>query len=449
MTPRALSLPALVALTALAAPAAVAQPRDRRLAVSVWTPSDADDDDDGAPAFVVQERDVEIAADGVLRFAGVAASAVAGTAVLRLADATVSVVEQRLVGDGGDPDALLAGQLGKPVTVTLARGEVQGVLRAVSPTYLALETQGAAGRQVELVRRSEQVQAVRFAAADLATEPTFEWRLTGARPGKQAAEVSYHADGLRWTPSYTAVIDGDAVDFSAWATIANRSGLDLDGAELTLMTGQLGAARAFKLPRPITLAADHELQVELVPRRTTARAGRVTVFEAAHDRSDDFTDTPADECYGYAAGDGEVQATLEVDRGGGPALPPGPLRLLRRDGGRLVLDRIEARGLDGGSGPLRIGLGADAAILGERKAERCDPDATGRALTEEVTIELRNTGKAAATVVVRDYLFRWRSWRITREDVKGVEVGPQAREWRVELPAGGRRTLRYTVVYTW
>ncbi|HVV87604.1 MAG TPA: DUF4139 domain-containing protein [Kofleriaceae bacterium] len=451
---RTLAGGALGALVLGLAGHALADHRDARLAVSVWSTGGEGYGGPGGGAFVVQRRDVDVDAGGLARFPGVAATIDPATVEVRsLTDAGASVVEQRLIGDQARPDELLAHQVGHPVTVTLEHGEVKGVLRAVSFAFLAIETDGPGGKAIELVRRGDQLLDLAFGAVDLATEPTLQWTLAGAHAGTHSMEVSYHADGLSWTPSYTAVLgDDDAVDFSAWATIANRSGLDLDGAQVTLMYADPSHAAspptAFALARPVDLAADHDLQVELTPRRTGVHGKRVTVYEAAADLSAGYTTTPAADCYGYAPTGASSELALELD-GGGTVLPPGRLRVLRRSGADTTLARDDKLRVDAGTGAIRIKLDDDDQVTGDRKQDSCEADPTGRALREAITVSVTNHGKAAADVVVREYLFRWRNWHIEAEDVKGERAGAQAQEYRLRVPAGGNRTVSYTVVYAW
>ena len=459
---RALGGGALAALAVGLAGHALAERRDSQLAVTVWSGGAGGQGYGGqvavpagpSAAFVVHRRDVEVSASGEARFPGVAATIDPATVEVRsLTEPGAAVVEQRLLGDRARPDELLARQIGRPITVTFERGEVRGVLRAVSFAFLAIETDGAGGKGLELVRRGDHLLDIKLGAVDVATEPTLQWTLAGARPGTHGLEVSYHAEGLRWTPAYTAVLaDDDAVDFGAWATIANRSGLDLEGARVTLMVADparpAAAATAFKLPRPVNLTADHDLQVELAPRRAGVRGRRVTVFEAAADLSPGYAAVPAADCYGYAPAGGRAELALELD-GAGPALPPGRLRVLRRSGGETVLARDEQLRVDRGSGTIRIKLDDTEQITGDRKQEKCESGPTGRSLREDIEVTVENRGKAAADVVIREYMFRWRTWEIVSEDVKGVRTDSQAQEYRVRLAPGGRRTVRYAVVYTW
>ena len=61
-------------------------------------------------------------------------------------------------------------------------------------------------------------------------------------------EVSYRTSGLSWQPDYAAVMgDGDRVDLTSWATVKNDTGLDLVGAQLTLVDESPVRSRAVAL----------------------------------------------------------------------------------------------------------------------------------------------------------------------------------------------------------
>ena len=107
---------------------AFAEKRDTRTTISIWRGggNTYGGGGGGAGAFVSHRRDVDIGGDGVVRFAGVAAGMDAATVeVHSVTDpAGTSVVEQRFSSNLATPEALLARQVGKPVTVVLAQGEV-------------------------------------------------------------------------------------------------------------------------------------------------------------------------------------------------------------------------------------------------------------------------------------------------------------------------------------
>ena len=452
------------ALAVFAGGRALAERRDSRTTVSIWRGGGATyggGGGGGAGAFISHRRDVEIGADGVVRFAGVAAGMDAATVeVHSVTDpAGTSVVEQRFSANLATPEALLARQVGKPVTVVLAQGEVRGVLRAVSLDALVVET---AGKGLEIIRRGEHVVDIKLGAASFDDQPTLAWKLAVKKPGKHTLDVSYRTYGLTWAPEYTAVLgDGDVVDFTAWATVRNDTGLDLPASELTLVSDAgsppalagyiAGAARApvsFKIARPVDLATGAALQVELAPRRSGVRARRVSVFEASGDQT---SYQPLSDCYGYMPTPTGVRTEQMLElAAAGPVLPEGTVRVFRRapTGGLTIVGEDQLR-VNPRSGVVRVRAGVAPEVSGERRQLDCRVDPGGRSLRERVEIRVENKGKTATDVVVREYLYRWSNWRIDQEDEKGAGAGGNAYEWRRKLKAGESRTLSYTVVYAW
>jgi hypothetical protein len=345
------------------------------------------------------------------------------------------------------------------VTVVLAQGEVKGVLRAVSLDALVVET---GDKSLEIIRRGEHVVDIKLGAAAFDNEPTLEWKLAVKKPGKHTIDVSYRTYGLSWAPEYTAVLgDGDAVDFTAWATVRNDTALDLPATELTLVSDAgtppsspgyvAGAARppvSFKIARSVDLGAGAALQVELAPKRAGVRAKRVSVFEASGDQQ---SYQPLSDCYGYTPAPMGVRTEQMLElAGAGPALPEGTVRVFRRgaSGGLTIVGEDVLR-VNPKTGLLRVRAGVAPEIAGERRQLDCRVDPSGRSLRERVEIRVENQGKTGSDVVVREYMYRWSNWRIDQEDEKGIAGGGSAYEWRVKLKAGESRTLSYTVAYAW
>lgn len=442
---------------------AFAERRDTRTAVSIWRGGGATygGGGGGAGAFISHRRDVDIGADGAVRFAGVTAGMDAATVeVHSITDpAGTSVVEQRFSSNLATPEALLARQVGKPVTVVLAQGEVSGVLRAVSLDALVVET---AGKSLEIIQRGEHVVDIKLGAAAFDNEPTLEWKLSVKKPGKHTIDVSYRTYGLTWAPEYTAVLaDGDTVDFTAWATVRNDTGLDLPASELTLVSdtgtspaspGYIAAAArspvSFKVGRPIDLPAGAALQVELAPKRSGVKAKRVNVFEASGDQT---SYQPLSDCYGYTPAPTGVRTEQMLElTGAGPVLPEGTVRVFRRgaSGGLTIVGEDLLR-VNPKSGLVRVRAGVAPEISGERRQVDCRVDPGGRSLREHVEIRVENKSKTAGDIVVREYMYRWSNWTIDQEDEKGARGGGNAYEWRLELKAGEAKTLGYTVKYVW
>ena len=97
---------------------------------------------------------------------------------------------------------------------------------------------------------------------------------------------------------------------------------------------------------------------------------------------------------------------------------------------------------------IRIGESFD--VVGERTRVDFKVDAERRTMSETVRIELRNRKQdEAATVTVRERLYRWAQWTIAAESQPSTKTSAQQVEWTVPVPAGETREVTYTVTYQW
>jgi len=412
-------------------------------------------------AMVSEQRDVDVGAGGELKIAGVAATIDPASVQLRsLTEPSVAISEQRFIPGATTPDEILARHLGEPVSIVTPKGDVQGTLRSVDAQTLVVET----GGHLQVMRRDGFVQDVRLAGGG-ADKPTLAWRLATKKPGKQTVELTYRAEGMSWSADYLAIFDeaGKTLDFAAWATIKNSTGAAFDDAELTLVTGAnpqpavpgLPVRPAqppgrYAVPSHVHLGAGESVQVELIPRRTAAKARTVVAYEAMQDLSASFQLYPASDCTQLSntpAGQGRSDLALELDVPG--ALPDGRVRLFRRKTDRLELVGDDA--LRTAAGVVRIRVAADSDLVGERHAISCTVDERARTIHEKVELKLENRGKQPVDAVAREFMWRFPVWHIDPGDetVKGTRAAPQTQEYRVTVPSGGKKTVTYTVVYQW
>jgi hypothetical protein len=430
-------------------------------------------------ALIAEQRDVDIDANGDARVTGVAATIDPTSVRLRAIGSIdsgegVQITQQRFIAGATTPDEILARHVGDTVTVVTAKGELTGVLRASDAQAIVVEVGTGERRQLQVLRRDGYVLDVRLSARPGGDKPTLAWRVAAKKPGKHAFEIVYRADAMSWTADYVAVLDdaSKTLDFAAWATIKNGTGASFDDAELTLVSGggQVvpAAANGYQLaPRPtvtpqlrfvvpsaVRLGVGETVQVELAPPRVRVKPRSVVTYEAMPDpaASPGFTTglvMPMTDCNMWNSGGGvtgRAEATLELDA---PAqLPDGRVRLFRRRGDRLELASEDQ--LRGGVGIARINLSPDGEIAGERHAT-CLVDERAKTIREKIEIKVENKGKQAADVVVREFLWRWPQWKIdpADESMRGARAGAQTQEYRVNVPGGGRKTLSYTVVYSW
>ena len=129
-----------------------------------------------------------------------------------------------------------------------------------------------------------------------------------------------------------------------------------------------------------------------------------------------------------------------------------PTEILGRHVGdpRRLPDRLEVvseEQLRTSPGRARIRIAPASDITGVRLAT-CTYDERGKTITEKVTVTIENKSKQAADVVVREFLWRWPVWRLEAEAPRGNRTGTQTQEYRLDLPAGGKRSVTYAVHYT-
>ena len=409
-------------------------------------------------AMIVDRREVEVGANGEVRISGVPATLDPASVQLRSLSENFTVSEQRFVPGAVTPDEILQRHVGEQITVTTPKGEVAGVLRSVDAQALVVEVGTGDQRRLQVMRRDGFVQDVHLAIAAGADRPSLVWRVAAKKPGKHEVEVSYRAEGLSWTTDYLAILDDahHALDFSAWATVKNATSATFENAELTLVdpnaaAGKVGAAPArFTVPGTVKLGSGESVQVELFPPRTGAKARSVVVFEAMPDQSASFQQFQAVDCnqLSTSVGTAHSEVALEVDVPSKDPLPDGRVRLFKRTGARLEV--VTEDPLRSVAGVARIRLSPDGDVTGERHAVSCNYDEHAHVIKEKIEVKIENKGKQAVDVVAREYLWRWPMFKIeSDESPHGTRAGPQSQEYRLSMPAGGKKSITYTVVYSW
>ncbi len=416
-------------------------------------------------AMISEQRRIEIA-EGRARLTGVPSSLDPATVQVRdLTDPTSTITEQRFVSAAATPTEILAQHVGGQVTVVTAKAELVGLLRSVDDHVVVVETGRGDQQRLHVVRR-EGVLDISVAAKAIAEGPSLSWRIATKRPGAHDVEVSYRTEGVSWTPDYVAVldVDGTTVDFSALATVRNQTSAGFDDVELTLVaSGSAGGpatARPGSGPRsrvsvsyPISarveLPASHTVQVPFVSTRPRLKGRPVVVFEAMPDPSAGFQEYPNTDCsqFSAAVGGGRSEVAIEIDVATKAPLPDGPVRAFRRSASGLEL--LGEHGLRSSAGVARISLSGDATIVGDRRALACDFDEDARTLSEKIEVKVENPSKRPLDVVVREYAWRWPTWRLVEQVPTSANAGMQALEYRVTIPAGGKRTVTYRVDYAW
>jgi len=326
----------------------------------------------------------------------------------------------------------------------------------------------------------------------LITRPTLVWKVSSKTGGAQDARVSYQTQGVTWWSDYNVTMREQSgncnMDLAAWVTIVNQSGGSYANAQLKLVAGEVNrapaapmaaglamqkAARAemdaastgftesglseyhlYTLGRRTDLPDNSTKQLELFPAVHDVACRKQLVFTAGPQWNYWWSGPIQDQ--GYAA---TSQATVgsylefdnkEANRLGVP-LPAGRVRVNQANQADGALEFIGEDVIKHTprNETLRIKLGNAFDVVGERKQTNFRIDTNARTIDESFEISVRNRKKEAATVIVREYLYRWSSWEISAKSRDFVKRDAQTIDFPVDIATNGEAKVTYTVHYHW
>jgi hypothetical protein len=286
--------------------------------------------------------------------------------------------------------------------------------------------------------------------------------------GRAVIEVSYRAEALSWSADYRAVRRGGQLDFEGWITLSNDTGLDFANAGVKLLAGDV--ARQPAAPKLGALArglADMTV-AEAAPPEPLSRESLGTTHLYTLAQPADLPSGARTRLMWVAAAGlpARLRHRLESPQGysyggdsGAPArhpdalvsveskafdqpLPAGVVRLLESDAGGALQEVGEdaIQHLPAGA-PFDLRFGAAFDLLAERRQTEHKPEGGGRGAELACEIGIRNAGKTATTVEVRER-FHGR-WRIEDSSVPARRVDATTAEFLVPVPAGGEASLTY------
>lgn len=301
-------------------------------------------------------------------------------------------------------------------------------------------------------------------------------------PGPHAVTLAYTTPRITWETAYTMTTTPDRGRVEPRGAIAIRNGTgvvftnariavvdDALVAERDRLADQIAAlalGRSALVPadshpaRPHPLGrldlADGEVRAELYPEGQQRTLRSVLLYDPVGAKLDNPTPDPVrEEAADRVARTPEpVSESVEIvrDTARDLGLPGGPARLVERraDGSLVVL--AEGRMFDA---PTRVAtfdtipIGVAKDVLGHRARRDFDLDDDHRRLTEDVTIDLENQRSRPVTVVMIEHMYRSNNWSLAFNSVPVELAGAQAISLRTEVPARGKASVLYVVVYWW
>jgi hypothetical protein len=327
----------------------------------------------------------------------------------------------------------------------------------------------------------------------LLTRPTLVWDLMTGRPGAHETRLSYQTDGMTWWADYNLVYEDGAdansglLDVGAWVSIINKSGAGYENAKLKLvagdvqrvqpqeqfypMTSRAGMARneaaqgfaeksffeyhLYTLGRPTTLSENATKQIELFSPATGVPAEKVLVYYGLSQGYRGYFPNPmTDRNVGFETNrkvDIYLKFRNSEESGLGIPLPKGRIRVSKLDPADGSLEFIGEDVIDHTpkNEDVLIKLGSAFDVVGERVQTDFRIDVNNHWMDETIEIKVRNHKEDAVNVIVKENLYRWVNWEITKTTTDFEKVDARTMHFPVTIEPDGEAVITYTVHYSW
>lgn len=402
-----------------------------------------------------------------------------------------SVLEQNFQFDLVSPDKLLDKYLDKEISVVVVSGDktetVTGTLLSSVQGSIVLKT--ASG--LRIVNGMGQSVMLGELPEGLRTRPTLVWKLNADKAGEHEIRTTYQTSGITWRSDYTLVLNADdtKADIGAWVSLLNLSGSGYKNAQLKLIAGdvqriqpqryavptmarggmemKLAEADAgfeekaffeyhlYTLPRRTDIAMNTTQQITLFPTATGVNVEKLMVYYGLPDaRHWVFAEPASDRNLGTQMNkklDVYVRFKNEEENHLGKPLPKGKFRVYKQDDADGTLEFIGEDLIDhtAKNEKVLIKLGQAFDVVGERIQTDFTMDSSRKTIVETIKITLRNHKTAPQKVIVKENLYRWTTWEITSKSDEFEKIDARTIHFDVIVPPDGKKTVTYTVRYTW
>lgn len=405
-----------------------------------------------------------------------------------LTDAKTSVLEQAFKFDLVSPSKLLEKFLDQPIKVTINEGDqsrtISGELLSSTQGKLVIRT--ATG--LEMIDANDARVSLGELPEGFLTKPTLVWLLTAGKAGKHEIQSTYQTAGITWRADYNLVLNDDdtAADLTAWVTLLNLSGIAYPDATLKLVAGDVQRIEPrgyvggrsmrggemmmadskqgfeeksffeyhlYTLPRKTTIANNSTQQLTLFPAVSGVKVSKELLYDPTSARgwnnepymNPGFVPSGSDKIGVFVAFKNDKKNRLGVP------LPKGRIRAYKQDSADGSLEFVGEDLIDHTprNETVRIKLGNSFDVVGERKVVDFKIDKARKTMTETIELQVRNQKDVIQNVVVREHLYRWRNWEMTERNLPFEKIDANTIEWRLPIAPEGKKTIRYTVRYTW
>lgn len=297
----------------------------------------------------------------------------------------------------------------------------------------------------------------------------------GPREGTYSLLVGYDTPRIAWDAAYTMTTppSHDRVQLGGAISIRNATGLTFPDAKIRVVDALHGAATqriAARLdgsdPSATPVAVPRELgrativegdtRVELISDAAPRPMRAVLVYDPIGPGLDYQHGQPVQDANLGVSPPPPTNVTesLEIDRVAATQhLPGGPVRLLERraDGTLALLGEAKLFGPSTLAATAdTIPIGTASQVTGKRERRELTIDNDRKRVVEEIALTIENARATPVEVVLREHLYRGENWTIAYRSVFDiVKEGKQQIAMRLAVPARGKQTVLYVVVYSW
>lgn len=328
----------------------------------------------------------------------------------------------------------------------------------------------------------------------LISKPTLVWSLSADTAATHKTRYAYQTSGITWWADYNLTLnegsDGQTckLDVGAWVTIVNQSGTGYDNAKLKLVAGDVQRAQPprqeymamaapqpaarvaeksgfqeksffeyhlYTLGRPANIRNNSMQQIELFPAASGATCEKNLVYYGQAGQYYGIYGSPmVDRSFGNTSSK-KVDVYLRFKNAKanqlGIPFPAGKVRVAKLDEADQSLefigeDRIDHTPRDE---TIQIKLGSAFDVVGERRQVDFRVDTSAKWMEEDIEVKVRNQKEVPATVIVKENLYRWTNWSITKRNRDFSKEDARTIHFPLKLAKGEEGVVRYTVRYTW
>jgi hypothetical protein len=406
-------------------------------------------------------------------------------------NAGTRVVEQNFEFDLTSTRKLLEKYLDREVTVEQTRGQaMESITGKLLSAREGIVLQMADGS----IRTLTHSNGVKLASlpGGLISKPTLVWDIAADRAGTHKARYGFQTQGITWWTDYNLTLNEDnnqcKLDVGAWVTIVNQTGATFEDAKLKLVAGDVQRAQPqaaadmamesrvamapmakpkgfeeksffeyhlYTLGRPTTLTNNSTKQIELFPTARGVACEKTLVYYGQAGMYGGYYGSPmVDRNFGNQSNkkvDVYLRFKNREDNKLGIPLPAGKIRVAKLDTADQSLEFIGEDLIDHTpkNETIQIKLGSAFDVVGERRQVSFRSDEQARWMEEDIEIKVRNQKDVAATVIVKENLYRWSNWSIKTKNTEFEKVDARTIHFPVRINKGGEAVVRYTVRYSW